>query len=88
MWHLMQYFPYFSELMVRGEMKKLGFIGGGNMAEALMRGLVEKKIFAARRSDRLGCRSSTAESIKRKLKIESTADNLDVSANAGDPARR
>ena len=26
-------------------MKKLGFIGGGNMAEALARGLVERKIF-------------------------------------------
>ena len=28
-------------------MKKLGFIGAGNMAEALARGLVEKKIFKA-----------------------------------------
>ena len=28
-------------------MKKLGFIGAGNMAEALARGLIENKVFKA-----------------------------------------
>ena len=27
-------------------MKKLGFIGGGNMAEALMAGLLQNRVFA------------------------------------------
>ncbi len=36
-------------------MRKLGFIGGGNMAEALARGLLEHKIFRPAESDGLGC---------------------------------
>jgi pyrroline-5-carboxylate reductase len=59
-------------------MKKLGFIGGGNMAEALMRGLLEKKIFAPADLIASDVVSSRRQQLKRKLKIDSTADNLEV----------
>jgi len=59
-------------------MKKLGFIGGGNMAEALARGLLEKKIFKP--GDLL---VSDVDPVRRRklarsLKLETTADNLAV----------
>jgi pyrroline-5-carboxylate reductase len=59
-------------------MKKLGFIGGGNMAEALMRGLLEKKIFAPADLIASDVVSSRRQQLKRKLKIDSTANNLEV----------
>ena len=59
-------------------MKKLGFIGGGNMAEALMRGLVEKKMFAPGDLIASDVDAGRRQAIKRKLKIETTAENLAV----------
>ncbi len=59
-------------------MKKLGFIGGGNMAEALMRGLIEKKMFKPADLIASDVDASRRQKIKRKLKIETTADNLAV----------
>jgi pyrroline-5-carboxylate reductase len=59
-------------------MKKLGFIGGGNMAEALMRGLLEKKIFKPADLIASDVVPSRRQQLKRKLKIDSTADNLEV----------
>jgi pyrroline-5-carboxylate reductase len=59
-------------------MKKLGFIGGGNMAEALMRGLVKKKMFAPGDLIASDVDAGRRQTIKRKLKIETTADNLAV----------
>ncbi|MHB8380938.1 MAG: pyrroline-5-carboxylate reductase [Candidatus Binataceae bacterium] len=59
-------------------MKKLGFIGGGNMAEALAHGLIVHKIFSPAdliASDVAAVRRSH---LKRKLKISVTADNLEV----------
>jgi pyrroline-5-carboxylate reductase len=63
-------------------MKKLGFIGGGNMAEALMRGLLEKKIFAPADLIASDVVSSRRQQLKRKLKIECTAQNLEVLRSA------
>ncbi len=59
-------------------MKKLGFIGGGNMAEALMRGLIETKMFKPADMIASDVEASRRQKIKRKLKIETTADNLAV----------
>ena len=50
----------------RGTMKKLGFIGGGNMAEALARGLVENKVFKAARADRLRRRRGAPAQIQTR----------------------
>ena len=57
-------------------MKKLGFIGGGNMAEALAHGLVEHKVFRA--SDLMVSDIAPARrsALKRRLRVETTADNL------------
>ena len=59
-------------------MKKLGFIGGGNMAEALMRGLIETRMFAP--ADLIASDVDPARrlKIKRKLKIDTTADNREI----------
>jgi len=59
-------------------MKKLGLIGGGNMAEALMRGLIETKMFKPADMIASDVDVSRRQKIKRKLKIETTADNLAV----------
>src|SRR5580704_15492463 len=59
-------------------MKKLGFIGGGNMAEARMRGLLEKKIFKPADLIASDVVPSRRQQLKRELKIDSTADNLEV----------
>jgi pyrroline-5-carboxylate reductase len=57
-------------------MKKLAFIGGGNMAEALARGLIAGKVF--RPADLIVADVDPARRRKlgRALKIETTADNL------------
>ena len=59
-------------------MTKLGFIGGGNMAEALARGLIARKIFKP--SDILvsDVDSARRRKLARSLKVETTADNLVV----------
>jgi pyrroline-5-carboxylate reductase len=59
-------------------MKKLGFIGGGNMAEALMRGLIETKMFAPVDLIASDVDPARRQKIKRKLKIATTADNQEV----------
>lgn len=59
-------------------MKKLGFIGGGNMAEALARGLIENKVFRASDIVASDVAAARRNALKRALKIETTADNLHV----------
>ena len=59
-------------------MKKLGFIGGGNMAEALMRGLVEEDVFKPAELIASDIDPARRQTIKRRLKIETTADNRAV----------
>jgi pyrroline-5-carboxylate reductase len=63
-------------------MKKLGFIGGGNMAEALIRGLLAQKVFGPAdliASDVDGARRTR---LKRLYKIATTASNIDVISQA------
>ena len=59
-------------------MKKLGFIGGGNMAEALARGLVEHKIFKPAELIVSDVDAGRRRKINRGLKIAVTDDNLEV----------
>jgi pyrroline-5-carboxylate reductase len=63
-------------------MKKLGFIGGGNMAEALMRGLVANGVFAPDDLIASDIDPARRQKIKRRLKIDATADNVEVLRNA------
>ena len=59
-------------------MKKLGFIGGGNMAEALARGLIERKIFKPAELIVSDVDAGRRRKINRGLKIAVTEDNLEV----------
>jgi pyrroline-5-carboxylate reductase len=59
-------------------MKKLGFIGGGNMAEALARGLIAKKIFKPADVIVSDVDPARRRKLARSLKVATTADNLDV----------
>jgi pyrroline-5-carboxylate reductase len=59
-------------------MKKLGFIGGGNMAEALMRGLLEKKVFKPADLIASDVDRSRRQHLKRRLKVDTTEHNLEV----------
>jgi pyrroline-5-carboxylate reductase len=59
-------------------MKKLGFIGGGNMAEALARGLLDKNIFKPGDVIVSDVDPARRRKLARSLKIETTADNLAV----------
>ena len=59
-------------------MKKLGFIGAGNMAEALARGLVENKVFKASELIASDVDAARRRKFKSALKIEVTTDNLKV----------
>jgi len=60
------------------EKKKLGFIGAGNMAEALARGLVENKVFKASELIASDVDAARRRKFKGTLKIEVTTDNLKV----------
>lgn len=59
-------------------MKKLGFIGGGNMAEALARGLLQKKVFAPSDLIASDVDPGRRRKLARQLKIKTTESNLEV----------
>jgi pyrroline-5-carboxylate reductase len=59
-------------------MKKLGFIGGGNMAEALARGLITQKIFKPADVIVSDVDPARRRKLARSLKVETTGDNLVV----------
>jgi pyrroline-5-carboxylate reductase len=63
-------------------MKKLGFIGGGNMGEALMRGLIDKGVFAAPELIASDIDSSRRQRLKRLFKLDVTGSNADVMRTA------
>jgi pyrroline-5-carboxylate reductase len=64
-------------------MKKLGFIGGGNMAEALIRGLLAKRVFAASDLMASDIDPSRRQRLKRIFKIDVTAKNTELVHEAG-----
>jgi len=58
--------------------RRLGFLGSGNMAEALMRGIVEKKLWP---KEHLICSDISAQrlsDIGRELGVRTTTDNREV----------
>jgi pyrroline-5-carboxylate reductase len=59
-------------------MKKLGFIGGGNMAEALARGLLQKNVFAPADLIASDVDPGRRRKLARQLKIKTTDGNLEV----------
>jgi len=59
-------------------MKKLGFIGAGNMAEALARGLIERRVFKPAEIIASDVALERRRKLKRALKVATTADNLEV----------
>jgi len=59
-------------------MKKLGFIGGGNMAEALARGLLQGKVFAPSDLIASDVDPGRRRKLARQLKIKTTDSNLEV----------
>jgi pyrroline-5-carboxylate reductase len=63
--------------------KKLGFVGAGNMAEALARGLVENKVFKASELIASDVDAARRRKFKGALKIEVTTDNLKVMNSSG-----
>lgn len=63
-------------------MKKLGFIGGGNMAEALIRGLLAGRVFAPSDLIASDIDRSRRQRLKRIFKIDVTDSNSEVVRNA------
>lgn len=59
-------------------MKRLGFIGAGNMAEALARGLIANKVFKPTELMASDVDSSRRRRFKTALKVDATADNRAV----------
>lgn len=59
-------------------MKKLGFIGGGNMAEALARGLLGERLFSPSDLIVSDIDPRRRRKLSRALRLETTADNLEV----------
>ena len=54
---------------------KIGFIGGGNMASAIIGGMVEKKIYAGSQIAASGKDAASLENLNKKYGIETTEDN-------------
>ena len=63
-------------------MKKLGFIGGGNMAEALIRGLLAGRVFATSDLIASDVDRSRRQRLKRIFKIDVTDSNSEVVRDA------
>jgi len=59
-------------------MKKLGFIGAGNMAEALARGLIDNKVFKASELIASDVDAARRRRFKGALKVAVTTDNRKV----------
>jgi pyrroline-5-carboxylate reductase len=58
--------------------KRLGFIGGGNMAEALIHGLLERKVFKPRDLAASDVAANRRRHLARKYRIATTGDNRAV----------
>ena len=59
-------------------MKKLGFIGGGNMAEALAHGLIQHKVFKPAEIIVSDVAPERRRKLARALKVATTDDNTEV----------
>ncbi len=63
--------------------KKLGFIGGGNMAEALAHGLIQHKVFKPSEIVVSDVAPERRRKLARALKVATTDDNVEVIREAG-----
>jgi pyrroline-5-carboxylate reductase len=63
-------------------MKKIGFIGGGNMAEALIRGLLARRLFAPSDLIASDIDRGRRQRLKRIFKIDVTDSNAEVARAA------
>lgn len=59
-------------------MTKLGFVGGGNMAEALLRGLLQNNLFKSSEVIVSDVAVSRRRKLARSLRVATTSDNLEV----------
>lgn len=57
---------------------KIGFIGGGNMASAIIGGMVEKKVYAPEQITASGKDADSLENLHKKYGIEVTDDNKEI----------
>src|SRR5208282_5369516 len=65
------------------QMKKIGFIGGGNMAEALAHGLIQHKVFKPADIIVSDVAPDRRRKLARALKVATTDDNREVVREAG-----
>ena len=63
--------------------KKLGFIGGGNMAEALVHGLIQHKVFKPSEIIVSDVAPERRRKLARTLKVATTKDNTEVLRASG-----
>lgn len=61
---------------------KIGFIGGGNMASAIIGGMIEKKVYGADQVMASGKDTASLENLNKKYGIEVTEDNAKVMENS------
>jgi len=63
-------------------MKKLGFLGGGNMAEALIRGLLARRVFSPSELMASDIDRRRRQRLKRIFRIDVTGSNSEVARSA------
>ena len=61
---------------------KIGFIGGGNMAGAIIGGMIEKKVYGAEQVMASGKDADSLEKLNQKYGIEVTEDNKVIMDNS------
>ena len=61
---------------------KIGFIGGGNMASAIIGGIIEKEIYTPKQIVVSGKDAASLENLHKKYGLETTEDNAWVMENA------
>jgi pyrroline-5-carboxylate reductase len=59
-------------------MDVIGFIGGGNMAEALIKGIIAAKVYPPENIIASDIRAERLEFLSRQYKVRTTADNADL----------
>ncbi len=63
-------------------MKTIGFIGGGNMAQALLEGVLKAELFQAENVWVSDVRSERLDALKAQYDIQTTTDNIELTKRA------
>jgi pyrroline-5-carboxylate reductase len=61
---------------------KLAFIGGGNMAEAMLQGVLSSKLFAAKNISVTDILAERLQYLQKKYQVQTNLNNLQVLKNA------